>query len=72
MNMGVADSWSSLESAPRATMPNPLTVGFGGGFGAVEQPAVASPLLFGAGGSVWSTRPGSGGRNVTPPSGQSG
>lgn len=72
VNMGIADSWSSLEPAPGATMPAPLTVGFGNGLGGLEQSNVARPLLFGAGGGVWSTRPGSRGRNVTPPSGQGG
>ena len=60
LNMGIADSWSSLESAPRAAMTNGLA-----------PPAlstnVASPLLFGASGSVWSTSPNSAFRNVSPP-----
>ena len=54
----IGDSWSSLESAPRAAMTNglaPPTLGT----------TVASPLLFGASGSVWSTNPAF--RDVSPP-----
>lgn len=61
----IADSWSSLESgAPRVN-----------GLGAGSN--VASPLLFGAGGGVWSTGAGTGGggsayRAGSPPDGQGG
>ena len=57
---GIGDSWSSIESAPRGTMPNGLPSG------------VASPLLFGAGGGLWSAGPSAAYRNVTPPTGQGG
>ena len=69
LNMGIADSWSSIESGPRATMPNVLAVpGLATAFGGAEQTNVASPLLFGAGDSVWSTSPNPKFRNVSPPS----
>jgi hypothetical protein len=67
LNPGIADSWSSIDSAPRATLPNGLAAGFG-----MEQSNVASPLLFGAGDSVWSTSPNPAYRNVSPPNGQGG
>ena len=60
VKMGIADSWSSIESAPRATLPNGLAPGFGTPLAGMQQSNVsnvASPLLFGAGGSVWSTSP---------------
>ncbi|KAK3725505.1 hypothetical protein LTR37_000475 [Vermiconidia calcicola] len=58
MNMGIADSWSSLESAARAAMPNGLAAAFGNGYGGLEASNATGGLLFGAGGSVWSTSPG--------------
>lgn len=61
MNTGIADSWSSIESAPRAAVPNGLAPPFG-----AEPSNVASPLLFGAGESVWSTSPNPGRRDVSP------
>lgn len=75
LNMGIADSWSSIESAPRAAMPNGLAPGFGTPVGGLQQSNisnVASPLLFGAGGSLWSTSPTAAYRNVSPPNGQGG
>lgn len=60
MDMGISDSWSTL------AFPNNAV-------GGIEHHSnVASPLLFGAGGSVWSAKYGSGFRNVTPPNGQGG
>jgi hypothetical protein len=67
LNMGIADSWSSLESAPRNNMSNGLTAPTLGTAFAGEQSSVASPLLFGAGGGVWSTSPNPAFRNVSPP-----
>jgi hypothetical protein len=68
LNMGIADSWSSIESGPRATMPSVLAVpGFGTAFAGAEPSNVTSPLLFGAGGSVWSTSPNPRFRDVSPP-----
>ena len=64
INLGVADSWSSLDSAPRANGP---ASGFGGALSGPEHSNLASPLLFGAGGGLWSTASKSGYRNVTPP-----
>ena len=61
MNMGIADSWSSLDSVPRA----PITGGF-------EQSTVVSPLLFGAGRGLWSTAPSGGYPNVSTPNRQGG
>lgn len=67
LNMGIADSWSSIESAPRSAVPNGLAPPVSGAaFGAQEQSNVASPLLFGAGGGLWSTSPNSKFRNVSP------
>ena len=67
LNMGIADSWSSIDSGPRGAMSNGLGVpGLGTVFAGAEQSNVASPLLFGAGGSVWSTSPNPKFRNVSP------
>ena len=69
---GIADSWSSIDSAPRATVPKGLAPGFGTPFGAPQQSNVASPLLFGAGGGVWSSSPKPTYSHVSPPNSQGG
>lgn len=64
-SMAFADPWAPQESKARAS---PAAAGFGTGTQGFDS-HVASPMLFGAGGGVWSTK---GGRNGTPPSGQGG
>lgn len=65
LNLGIADSWSSLESASRGPMQNGMAAPVSGtAFAGLEQ---SSPLLFGAGGGVWSTSANPAFRNVSPP-----
>ncbi|EME47433.1 hypothetical protein DOTSEDRAFT_21214 [Dothistroma septosporum NZE10] len=67
------DTWGSAESAPR-TLPDsvvPQTVY--ADYSSIDQAGMASPLLFGAGGSVWSSLPATNAvRNVSPSYGQGG
>ena len=60
--IGMGDSWSSLDSGNRPNVPE--------GFG-IQYPSTASPLLFGAGTSVWNTNP-QPPRRVSPSNGQAG
>ncbi len=56
----VHDARGSTAVASLSPPPAALATGLGAGLG-LEQSSVASPLLFGAGGSVWSTGYGQGG-----------
>ncbi|KAK3071872.1 hypothetical protein LTR53_007863 [Teratosphaeriaceae sp. CCFEE 6253] len=70
--MNVGDSWSSLESTPAVRGPQTPQKQANGaidGYANFSASHVASPLLFGAGGGIWSTgQTGNGAyRNVSPP-----
>lgn len=62
-SQNIGDSWSSLESAPAAGAD---------GYAKFSESGVASPLLFGAGGGLWSTGQGGAYRSHSPTNGQGG
>jgi len=70
-SQNIGDSWSSLESAPRAINGVATAADGYGQFSA--SAGIASPLLFGAGGGMWSAVPAAEGhRGTSPPNGQGG
>ena len=65
------DYWSSLDAAvPRAPSdPSIAQQGYGVANSSIQSSNTVSPLLFGAGGGLWSTGPWAGFKNVSPTNG---
>jgi hypothetical protein len=68
----MADSWRPQESSAPRMLAETILQNNIGTHSTLDEPGMGSPLLFGAGGGVWSTGLQPAFRNVSPPHGQGG